>query len=165
MTPKSLLAAQKLSVKLTATNTLQQQVTALAAASNTTVPKIAPSQVVLSSASPELGDMNIQLIYPRVCIYSTSVKNTQFEKFRSFSGQVWLAAEIWASANLVTQADEWIHFYVESVGEILQDNIGDWGDGMFYGGAYDVAFQAPKVGGLGFVESAKLTLSLTVSAS
>ncbi len=165
MTPKSLLAAQKLSAKLTAANALQQQITALAAASNTTVPTIMPGQVVLSSASPELGDMNVQLTYPRVCIYSTSVKNTQIEKFRSFSGQVSLAVEIWASANLVTQADEWIHFYVESLGEILQNNIGDWGDGMFYGGTYDVVFQAPKAGGLGFVESAKLTLNLSVSVS
>jgi len=109
--------------------------------------------------------MNIQLTYPRVCLYSSNVKNTQFEKFRSFSGQVLLVAEIWASDNLATQADEWIHFYVESVGEILQNNIGDWGDGMFYGGAYNVMFQPPKAGGLGFVESAKLTLSLNVSVS
>jgi hypothetical protein len=163
MTPKSLLAAQKLSEKLMAANALQQQITALAAASSLTVPTITTGQVVLSSASPELGDMNIQLTYPRVCIYSNNLKNTQFEKFRSFSGQVSLVAEIWASDNLATQADAWIHFYVESVGEILQSNIGDWGDGMFYGGAYDVVFQPPKPGGLGFVESAKLTLSLNVS--
>ncbi len=165
MAPKSLLAAQKLSGKLTAGNALEQQITSLATGSSITVPTIAPAQVILSSAPPELGDMNIQLTYPRVCIYSSNVKNTQIEKFRSFSGQVSLVAEIWASANLVTQADEWIHFYVESVAEILQSNIGDWGDGMFYAGAYEVVFQAPKAGGIGFVESAKITLGLNVSVN
>lgn len=165
MIPKSLLAAQKLSAKLTTANALQQQITALAAQSGITAPTITSEQVVLSSASPELLDMNIQLTYPRVCLYSSNVKNAQVEKFRLFSGQVSLVAEIWASDNLATQVDEWIHFYVEGVGEILQNNIGDWGDGMFYGGAYDVVFQPPKVGGLGFVESAKLTLSLNVSVS
>ncbi len=165
MTPKSLLAAQKLSAKLTIANALQQQIATLATDANITLPAITPAQVVLSSASPELGDMNLQLNYPRVCIYSSNVKNTQFEKFRSFSGQVSLIAEIWASANLMTQADEWIHFYVESVAEILESSVGDWGDGMFFSGAYDVAFQPPKAGGLGFVESAKLSFSLNVSVS
>ncbi len=146
MIPKSLLAAQKLLAKLTTANALQQQITALAAQSSTTVPTITPAQVVLSSASPELLDMNIQLTYPRVCLYSSNVKNTQVEKFRSFSGQVSLVAEIWASDNLATQADEWIHFYVEGVGEILQNNIGDWGDGMFYGGAMTFSFSLQRPG-------------------
>ena len=165
MTPKSLLAAQKLSALLTVSNALEQQITAVATASSSTVPMITAAQVVLSSASSELADMNIQLTYPRVCIYTTGMKNTQVEKFRSFSGQVSLIAEIWASGKLATEADEWIHFYVESVAEILQSNIGDWGDGMFYGGTFDVLFQPPKAGGLGFVESAKLMLSLNVSAN
>ena len=65
----------------------------------------------------------------------------------------------------MTQVDQWIHFYVESVADILQTSVGDWGDGVFYPGAYEVQFNSPKAGGLGFVESAKLSLSVNVSAS
>ena len=40
---------------------------------------------------------------------------------------------------------------------------GRLGDGMFFSGVYDVQFQSPKAGGLGFVQSAKITCSLNVS--
>ena len=163
MQPLTQLAAQKFLSKLIAEDALQQSILANAAALNITVPAITSSQILLSSAPPELADKNMQLAYPRVCIYSSGARNTQTEKFRSFSGYVALVAEIWASANLITQTDAWIHFYVASVANIVQSATGDWGDGMFYSGAYDVQLQPPKVGGVGFVESAKLTFSLNVS--
>jgi hypothetical protein len=47
--------------------------------------------------------------------------------------------------------------------DILRQSIGDWGDGIFFSGVYDVQFQAPKVGGFGYVESAKVTCSVNVS--
>ena len=165
MTPLTLLAAQKLQSKLTSSDALAQQIEATATALNVSIPPIPAHQVLLSAASADLGDRNLALSYPRVCVYSSGIKNSQFEKFRSFSGQVALVAEIWASADLLDQADQWIHFYVEGVSSILRLNIGDWGDGMFFAGAYEVQFQAPRAGGLGFVESAKLTMSLNASVS
>ena len=163
MLPLTILAAQKLSNLLTGEDALQQQIAAIAASCNVNVPLIIPAQVVLSSASPAIGDMNVQLSYPRVCLYSGGVKNTQLEKFRSLSGTVSVVAEIWASANLVTDADKWIHFYVEAVTDILRKNIGDWGDGLFFSGIYEVQFQAPGAGGLGFAQSATVTCGLNVS--
>jgi hypothetical protein len=165
VTPLSLLAAQAFLSKLTNANALQQQLTMTTAGLGISVPTIGTAQVILSSAAANLADNNIQLSYPRVCIYSTGLKNNQLEKFRSFSGQVMVTAEIWASGDLVTDVDTWIHFYVESVAAILQRSIGDWGNGMFYAGAYDVQFQPPKTGGLGFVVSAKLSFTVNVSMS
>ena len=66
---------------------------------------------------------------------------------------------------MIAQVDQWIHFYVEAVTNILQTNIGDWGDGMFYPGAYEIQLTPPKTGGLGFVQSAKLTFNLNASVS
>ncbi len=163
MLPLTILAAQKLSNLLTNGNALQQQIKAIAASCNVIVPIITDAQVVLSSATPDIGDKNIQLTYPRICLYSLGVKNAQIEKFRSLSGTVSVVGEVWASANLVNDADEWIHFYVEAMTNILRENIGDWGDGMFFSGIYDVQFQAPKSGGIGYVESAKVTCNLNVS--
>ena len=163
MPPTTLLAAQKVFNLLTAANALQQEVTSLALDANANVPVITSSEVVLSSISPDLGDKDVQLTYPRVALYSSGLKNTQAEKFRSLSGSVAVVAEIWSSANMVTQSDQWIHFYVEAVTQILRKNIGDWGDGMFFSGAYEIQFQQPKAGGFGFVQSAKVTCNLNVS--
>lgn len=163
MTPLSLLAAQKLIEKLTANNVLEDKISSVGGVLGISVPPITPDQIILSPVSPDLADKNMQLTYPRICVYSNGFKNTQREKFRSFSGQIGLVADIWASADLITQADNWIHIYVECVAEIVQSSAGDWGDGLFFPALYDVQFDSPRSGGLGFVESARLTLGLGVS--
>jgi|GEM_PF-1441720 len=163
MLPITILASQKVSDLLTTGSALQLQISAIAVSCNVDVPPIASAQIVLSSAGPAIDDMNTQLIYPRICLYSGGLKNTQIEKFRSLSGTVSVIAEIWASANLVTDSDRWIHFYVEAMTDILRRNIGDWGDGFFFSGAYEVQFQPPKSGGLGFSQPATVVCNLNVS--
>ncbi len=165
MLPLTILATQKVSNLLTNGNALQQQIGAIATSVNITVPGISPAQVVLSSASPEIADNNVQLTYPRVCIYSNGLRNTHQEKFRSLSGALSVTTDVWTSGNLVSDTDQWIHFYVEAVTDIFRQSTGDWGDGIFFSGVYDVQFQPPKAGGLGFVQSAKITCSLNVGRS
>lgn len=162
MVPITLLALQKLANYLTNGDALASQIGALSSPGEE-IPTIDASQVVITSASADIGDRNVQLTYPRVALYSGGVKNLQNEKFRSLSGIVAVVAEVWASGNMVTQSDLWIHFYVEAITEILRQNIGDWGDGFFFSGIYDVQFQAPKAGGFGFVQSAKISCNLNVS--
>ena len=165
MTPLTLLAAQKVSNLMTAGDALQLQTSAIGTAMNIDIPALLPNQVLLSSAAMALADSALQLSYPRICIYSSGSRNTKVEKFRSFSGTVGVTVEIWTSSDLLTQADEWIHLYAEGVTSLLRSNTGDWGDGFFYSGSYDLSFQAPKAGGLGYVECAQLTFDLTVSVS
>lgn len=161
--PVTMLASQKLANLLISNNALQQQISTIAALANLNVPVISSSQVVLSSASPDIGDKNIQLTYPRVCLYSSAVKNALLEKFKSLSGTVTVTIEVWASGNFVTDTDQWIHFYVEAATEILRRNVGDLNDGFYFSGAYEIQFQRPKAGGLGFAQSAKITCILNVS--
>lgn len=163
MLPLTILAVQKLSNLLTNQNALQEQISVLASSCNANVPAITPEQVLLSSAPPVIGDSSLQLTYPRVCLFSNGLKNLQTEKFRSLSGTIAIVAQIWASGDLATDTDRWIHFYVEALTEVLRQNIGDWGTGLFFSGMYDVQIQPPKAGGLGFVESATVTCNLNVS--
>ena len=163
MYPITILAATQAQALLTANGALAQQIQSLASAGNVLIPPITPSQVVLSSASPEIGDKDVQLTYPRVCLYSTALKNAQVEKFRSLSGTLSVVADVWASSNLVSDSDCWIHYYVTAVASVFSANTGDWGNGMFFPGVYDVQFQAPKSGGLGYVQSARITVQLLVS--
>src|SRR5579863_1100837 len=115
MLPLTILAAQKVLDLLTSGNALGQEIDSIANSTNSLVPMITPAQVVLSSAAPDLGDEDLQLTYPRICLYSVAVKNTQIEKFRSLSGTVLVAAEVWASGNLISETDRWIHYYVEAM--------------------------------------------------
>lgn len=163
MVPLTLLAAQSLSSLLTNANALQEKISEIASACNANVPAITSSQVVLSSANADTADMNLELSYPRVCIYSSAVKNSKIERFRSFSGSVSVTAEVFASGNLVSDTDQWIHFYVEGLTQLLRQNIGDWSNGLFFSGIYDVQLQTPKTGGFGYVQSAKVTCSINVS--
>jgi hypothetical protein len=163
MLPLTMLAAQKISDLLTDENALEHKISAIAASSSLTLPSITSGRVALSSVSAEMADRDFQLTYPRISLYSTAIRNTQIEKFRSLSGTVSVVAELWASANLLQETDHWIHFYVEAMTDILRQNIGDLGDGMFFSGAYEVHFQQPKVGGFGWVESAKVICDLNIS--
>jgi hypothetical protein len=162
MIPLTLLAAQKFSGILTGGSALAAAIATLASDSSE-IPSISNEQVLLSSATPDIADRNIQFTYPRICIHSGTVKNTQVEKFRSFSGAVDVEADIWASADMATQTDLWIHYYVEAVTSVLRQNIGDWGDGIFFGGKYDVKLQSPKTGGYGFVQGAAVACTLDAS--
>ena len=163
MLPLTLLAARKLAGLLTTNDLLAQAITSLAQEAGITIPIISSDQVVVSSAARELGDREIEFNYPRVCVYSSQMKNTQEEKFRSFSGGIVVAADIWASGNLLDDSDQWIHYYVEALTAILRANRGDWGDGFLFSGIYDVQLQPPKIGGFGYVELARVTCGLNVS--
>jgi hypothetical protein len=163
MAPLTILAIQKVYDLLTSGSALQQEITALNNSCNVNVPAISAAQIVLSSVSQEMGDMDIQLSYPRVCLYSAGIKNTQIEKFMSLSGSLGAVADIWTSGDFIGDVDQWIHFYVEAFTNVLRKNIGDWGDGVFFSGVYDVQFQLPKVGGLGFLQAARVTFNLNVS--
>ncbi|HEY3939368.1 MAG TPA: hypothetical protein VGL97_18195 [Bryobacteraceae bacterium] len=165
MLPLTLLAAQKLSTLLTTNNVLTAVINTLAAENAVVLPAIASNQIILTSAGPDIADREIQIVYPRICLYSNQIRNAQREKFRSFSGSIAVVAEIWSSGDLAGQADQWIHYYVEGFTTILRANIGDWGDGFLFSGIYEVQLQPLKTGGTGFVELAKITSSLDVSLS
>ena|SRR5579875_400144 len=163
MIPTTLMASRTFASLLTTDAALATQIAMLSSAAGLTVPAITADQVVLSSAAPDIGDKSIMLTYPRVCLYSSTLRNTLAEKFKSLSGTVSVVTEIWASGNLVSDTDQWIHFYVEAVTSIYRGNTGDLGNGLYFPGTFDVQFQPPKPGGIGFSQSAKVICVLNVS--
>lgn len=163
MLPLTLRAPEKVVGLLTNNSALQMAVNAIAEQAGQNVSPIANSQIAVTSLSPDLADKNAQMTYPRVCVYSTQVKNTQAQKFRTFSGSVAVVIEIWFSGNLLEQTGTGLHYYLEAVSAILRANQGDWGDGFHFSGLYDVQMQTPKPGGFGFVESARVICSLDVN--
>lgn len=163
MLPLTILAMEKVSDLLTSNSALGREITRLTTASGTTIPTIDSAHIFLSSAPSDVGDTDSRLGYPRVCLYSSGFKNSQLEKFCSLSGVLSATADIWSSANLIDETDRWIHYYVEAVTAVLRRSSGDWGDGIFFPGVYDVQFHPPKSGGIGFVQLAKLRFELTAT--
>jgi hypothetical protein len=163
MFPLTLLAANKFLNLLTTDDALSQAVASNAAATGYSLPALNTSQITGSFVSPEIGDLDLQMSYPRVCVYTHQVMNHRRERFRSFSGVVAVVADVWSSGSLEQQAELGLHFYLEGIAALLRANTGDWGDGFRYSGIYDIQVQTPKVGGAGFVQSARLTCNLEVS--
>ncbi len=163
MLPLTLQAPQTLMRLLTTNAALQKALNVIAAGSGQVLPPISNSQIVISSMSPEVADHNAQMTYPRVLIYSTHVKNTHVQKFRSFSGSIAVVAEVWFSANLLAATGTSLHYYVEALTSVLRANQGAWEAGFYFSGLYDVQLQTAKAGGFGFVESARITCSLDVN--
>lgn len=165
MIPLSLLAANKILGLLADNDALADAVRLARNQAAPRLPLLQTSNILLSSASPDLGDKSLQMTYPRVVIAVETMSNSREEKFRSFSGRVAASATVLASGNLVGEVEYSLHFYVEALGQVLREHMGDLGEGVFYGGQYDVQFQAPKAGGLGFAQAAKMTFEFEISRS
>jgi hypothetical protein len=58
-----------------------------------------------------------------------------------------------------------LELYVDSVTQVLDGERGDWGNGLFYAGGYDVSLGAVKHGGRNFLQTAKILFQIDVSRS
>jgi hypothetical protein len=163
MVPITLLTAQKLADLLTAATAIETEVSSLSADNGVSLPILPASQVYVSSSPVTMAELLEELAYPRVSVFSSKLTNSQVEKFRSLSGTVAVTAEIVATADLVSDLDLWIHYYAEAVSNILRRNSGDWGDGVFFSGAYEIDVQPPRTGAGGYIQIAHVNCSAGVS--
>jgi hypothetical protein len=101
--------------------------------------------------------------YPVVHVYCDRVVNKLTEKFRTFSGTASLAVDVRVTHDRATDLQQSVAFYVEAVTDVLQRHRGDWGDGVFYTGGYEVAFHPVKRGGKNYLQTALITLEAHIS--
>jgi hypothetical protein len=111
----------------------------------------------------DLAEKTAGAKYPSVHVHCDKIVNDQAEKFRTFSGRVQIAVEARLSQDRLEGLSRAVDEFVDTVGEALRANRGDWGDGMFYGGRYEVAFGAVKHGGRNFIQAAKVTFDIGVT--
>jgi len=163
MTPITLQVAQKIATLFTNNSAIETEVNSVAAASPYTVPVIPASQVYLNSTPVKMADMQQQLAYPRISVFCSRFVNQHREKFRSLSGTLAITVEIAVTADLIDLVENWMHYYVEAVSNILRRSAGDLGDGVFFSGTYQVDVQLAQAGGSGFLQLAQVTCELGVS--
>jgi len=125
----------------------------------------APVQIAAQNVGPELVERSTAMKYPAANLYCAKVINDLKEKFRSFSGRVEMAMEIRHSQDVLDGMESALEAYADAAVQALDATRGDWGNGMFYAGGYQVTFGAVKKGGRGFLQVARIEFEVGVSRS
>ena len=126
---------------------------------------VAAAQVRTQNAAAALAEHAVGVKYPAMNVYCEKVVNNLKQKFQTFSGQVQMAIEVQYSQDRLDGIQDLLEVYVDATMQMLDGNRGDWGDGMYYGGGYEVAFGPVKQGGKNFIQVAKVTFQIAVNRS
>ena len=157
-------ATQKVAGILAASNGVPAAVEALTAQQNPPLPQIAPQQIIAQNVASDIAEKSAISKYPLVYVYCSKLVNDLREKFRTFSGDAQMSVEARVSQDRLDGLEANLHVYVDAITAVLDANRGDWGDGFFYGGGYQVTFGKVKHGGRNFLQTAEVSFELEVSA-
>ena len=123
-----------------------------------------PAAVFTRNVPVDLAEKALAVKYPAIHVYADRVQNMLTEKFRTFSGKVRVVAEVRVSNDRIDLVEQYVALYVDAVTGVLDQNRGCWGEGAFFGGAYDVSFEPMKHGGKNFLQIAKVTFEVDLSS-
>jgi len=121
------------------------------------------AQVRKQNVAAELAERSGAVRYPVVLVYCEKIVNSMVEKFRTFSGALQMAIEVRQSSDRLEGLEDRVEATADAVTQILSASRGDWGDGMYYSGGYQVAFGPVKQGGKNFIQVAKVTFEIGAS--
>ena len=119
--------------------------------------------VLAQNVSVELAEKAGETYYPALFVYCDKVQNTLVEKFREFSGKARVVVDVRHSEDGLSALELHLQVYVDAVCALLDDSRGGWGDGAFYGGGYEVNYEAVVRGGKNFLQRAKVSFEVEVS--
>jgi hypothetical protein len=138
-------------------------IASLTSPDNQMVTAVGNGHVYAQNVATDLAERSTTTKYPSVYVYCEKIANTQAEKFRSFSGSLQMAIEVRHSQDRLDGLQDALELYVDSATQVLNSGLGDWGNGLYYSGGYDVTVGAVKHGGKNFIQAAKITFRIEVS--
>lgn len=148
---------------LAASEGIPEAVLALRAERNLSLPAIEAPQIIAQNVAPDVSERSTAAKYPLLFVYCSRIVNRLREKFRTFSGDAEMVIEARVSQDRLDDMEAHVEFYIDAILRVLDNNRGDWGDGVFYAGGYEVAFGGVKHGGRNFLQIAKVSLVLEIS--
>lgn len=157
-------STQKVLGVLAGAGGLPAAVEALVIQQGIALPAITPQQIIGQNVTPDLGEQSTICNYPLVYVYCSKVVNELREKFRTFSGEAQMVVEARVSQDRLEQIEGNLQAYVDAITQVLDNSRGDLGDGTFFDGGYEVTFGGVKHGGRNFLQIAKVSFVLEVSA-
>jgi hypothetical protein len=158
------LATSKLMGVLRASGGLPETVADLSAQQNLSLAAIAAQQIIPQNVAPEFAERSTVSKYPLIYAYCGKLVNQLREKFRAFSGDAEMVVEARVSEDRLEDMETQVQLYVDAITQVLDASRGDWGDGVFYGGGYEVAYGGVKHGGRNFIQIAKVSFTLEISS-
>lgn len=138
-------------------------IASLTAPDNQMITPVDNGHVYAQNVAADVAERSTNTKYPSVYVYCEKIANALTEKFRSFSGSLQMAIEIRHSQDRLDGLQNGLELYIDSVTQVLNSGRGDWGNGLYYAGGYDVTLGAVKHGGKNFVQAAKVTFRIEVS--
>jgi hypothetical protein len=126
--------------------------------------ELAGISVIAQNAPVALMEKSSAVKYPVLLVYADRVQNLLTEKFRNFSGKVRTVAEVRASQDRIEGLEDNLRLYVDAVTQVLDANRGDWGQGMFFTGGYEVKFDPVQHGGRNLLQVAKVIFEVDLSS-
>jgi hypothetical protein len=159
----STLVVQKTVALLSGDGGLSATAQEIALMSGVTLPAITPQQIIAQNVSADIVEQSSSPKYPLFQVYCERLTNSHLERFRVFSGEVSIAVEARVSQDRLDGLEDQLHGCVDAVTQALDENGGDWGDGVFYSGGYAVTYNQVKHGGRNFLQSAKVTFTVALS--
>ena len=157
-------AANKILKLLTSSPGMNGNLDTLAALESMPLAPIGPKQIATQNVAFELSDRGTEVKYPALYIYCDKISNLLTEKFRRFSGTAHMAIEVRLSQDKLDGLEAGLQLYVDAITQVLEQNRGDWGQGTYYTGGYEVAFGPVKHGGRNFIQIAKITFEVGASS-
>src|SRR5260370_26292866 len=91
-------------------------------------------EIVTQNTAAELAEKTAGAKYPAIHVYCGKVSNLLREKFRTFSGEAQMVAEVRVSQDRLDGLEAQTQLFAETVTDALDVQRGDWGDGMFFCG-------------------------------
>jgi hypothetical protein len=136
----------------------------LAADAGIPLAPIPASNVIQQNTPVALAERSVAVKYPVVLVYSDRTRNLLTEKFRTFSGKVRMVAEVRVSQDRIDGIEDQLRLYVDSITQVLDTNRGNWGQGVFFTGGYEVNYEAVQHGGRNLLQIAKVTFEVDLSS-
>jgi hypothetical protein len=136
---------------------------AMALGGATTIAPLGTGQIMAENVALDIVERATPVRYPALHVYCEKLVNQLVEKFRTFSGISQMAIEVRHSQDRLEGLQDTLELYTSAVMQALDASRGDWGNGMYYAGGYQVAFGAVKSGGRNLVQTAKVTFEIGVS--
>jgi len=156
-------ATSKLQELLTAPSGLNTNLATLAQGESVSLSPVLPNQLFTENVSSDIAERSVEPQYTAVYIYCNKIENALTEKFRSFSGTIEMTIDVRVSQDRLEDIDQASQLYSTGVTQTLDQNRGDWGQGLFFAGRYEVSFGPVKHGGRNFIKSAKISIQLDAS--
>ena len=165
MTSIAASATLKIVQLLTSPGGLNATISAMAQETTVSLQPVPTKQFFTNNVASDIAEKSEEVKYTAVYVYCDKIANTLTEKFRSFSGHLQMAIEIRVSQDRLDGVEQSAQLYAESVTQTLNQIRGDWGQGLFYAGQYDVSFGPVKHGGRNFIKAIKITFPVEASVS